>query len=563
MQHQQQQTASNQQQQVSVVTAGAGSVTAGVANNANNVAGASHQQQVVVSSGTAAAVVAAAAQGKTVTNTGSPVVLTPHQVAASVIGSSSNNMAGGNNVTVCSSIPISICNNNSGVITTAAAIVSTTPGLLSLRAATAGSNTNNRSSLPLSASSQATVVSVNNIALQNAKVQQKTGTSGALPVTPSTVPISARTLTNQQLLYLRQHAQQRQQPFTLQQGKAVATSSADQTIKRVQIAAAQPGATVPAITAIQVSQAGRTHLLKSGTIEVSQAGRPQLLKSGTIEVSQAGRTQLLKPSTIVGASTSTGASGLVTTGKTVARTVTESEMNALLRRQQQPLTKGSPVAQMLANKRNLVGVKGPTVGLQLGGKAVGGGGVSTVQIVQGGAVHQKQMTIQQVFKQVPPQALPHLQSGTVVVKSQANVGLSASSSSAGVVSQATTLGTSQATTKLLPVTVAQGQQQPIKQTIQVVSAGSSAVGSSGPSAIRVSSGDRPSSTLAAIQANAVKVTNPTLISQVNAALQANNQSLPVSVRAPTMSPVRIHTSTLSSQQHLLQQQQNNNSNNQQ
>lgn len=45
------------------------------------------------------------------------------------------------------------------------------------------------------------------------------------------------------------------------------------------------------------------------------------------------------------------------------------------------------------------------VGLQLGGKAVGGTGLSTVQIVQGGS--QKQMSqvtvqqIQQVFKQVP------------------------------------------------------------------------------------------------------------------------------------------------------------------
>ena len=58
-------------------------------------------------------------------------------------------------------------------------------------------------------------------------------------------------------------------------------------------------------------------------------------------------------------------------------------MNALLRRQTQPLAKAGQVAQMLANnKRSLVGVKGPTVGLQLGGKTVGSGGLSTVQIVQ-------------------------------------------------------------------------------------------------------------------------------------------------------------------------------------
>lgn len=60
--------------------------------------------------------------------------------------------------------------------------------------------------------------------------------------------------------------------------------------------------------------------------------------------------------------------------------------------------------QLLAKQRSLMGVKG-TVGLQLGGKAVGGTGL---QIVQGGG--QKQVSlqqIQQVLKQVP-QTIQHI-----------------------------------------------------------------------------------------------------------------------------------------------------------
>lgn len=68
------------------------------------------------------------------------------------------------------------------------------------------------------------------------------------------------------------------------------------------------------------------------------------------------------------------------------------------------------IPQQLLKQRSLVGVKG-AVGLQLGGKAVGGTGLSTVQIVQGGG--QKQMShvtvqqIQQVLKQVP-QTIQHI-----------------------------------------------------------------------------------------------------------------------------------------------------------
>lgn len=77
--------------------------------------------------------------------------------------------------------------------------------------------------------------------------------------------------------------------------------------------------------------------------------------------------------------------------------------------------------QLLAKQRSLVGVKG-AVGLQLGGKAVGGTGLSTVQIVQGGS--QKQMShvtvqqIQQVFKQVP-QTIQHITQVMLEVMSNA------------------------------------------------------------------------------------------------------------------------------------------------
>lgn len=67
-----------------------------------------------------------------------------------------------------------------------------------------------------------------------------------------------------------------------------------------------------------------------------------------------------------------------------------------------------PLPHQLLAKRSLMGVKG-TVGLQLGGKAVGSTGINTVQIVQGGG--QKPVTvqqIQQVLKQVPQQTFQHI-----------------------------------------------------------------------------------------------------------------------------------------------------------
>lgn len=69
-----------------------------------------------------------------------------------------------------------------------------------------------------------------------------------------------------------------------------------------------------------------------------------------------------------------------------------------------------------------------------------------------------------------------------------------------------------------------------------MSAGSTVVG--GTSAIRVSAGERPSSStgLHSLPGSTVKVTNPTLLS---ATLQA--------VRTPTQSPVRIQTSALQTQ----------------
>lgn len=53
-----------------------------------------------------------------------------------------------------------------------------------------------------------------------------------------------------------------------------------------------------------------------------------------------------------------------------------------------------------------MGVKG--VGLQLGGKTVGGTGLNTVQIVQGGG--QKQVTMQQIqhVLKVPQQTIQHI-----------------------------------------------------------------------------------------------------------------------------------------------------------
>ena len=64
----------------------------------------------------------------------------------------------------------------------------------------------------------------------------------------------------------------------------------------------------------------------------------------------------------------------------------------------------------LAKQRSLMGVKG-TVGLQLGGKTVGGTGLNTVQIVQGGGQKQvSQVTMQQIqhVLKVPQQTIQHI-----------------------------------------------------------------------------------------------------------------------------------------------------------
>lgn len=58
------------------------------------------------------------------------------------------------------------------------------------------------------------------------------------------------------------------------------------------------------------------------------------------QVSQAGRTQLVKPGTVVA-----GASGVVTTGKAVTRTVTDREVAAFLKQQQ--LNKSGQVTQVI------------------------------------------------------------------------------------------------------------------------------------------------------------------------------------------------------------------------
>lgn len=74
--------------------------------------------------------------------------------------------------------------------------------------------------------------------------------------------------------------------------------------------------------------------------------------------------------------------------------------------------------------------------------------------------------------------------------------------------------------------------------------GGSTVG--GNSAIRVSAGERSSPSTLALPAGTVKVTNPTILSHVSAALQG--QPMSVAVRTSTQSPVRIQTSALQTQQ---------------
>ncbi|XP_037797000.1 uncharacterized protein LOC119592240 [Penaeus monodon] len=491
-------------------------------------------------------------------------------------------------------------------ITTTAVTSSAAAAILSgVRTAvgTSGANTG-RTTLTLqelqvrtSGSNQGTVVSVAGLTqaqLQTAKLSSQSSTQKGLTGV-------SRSLTPAQLQYLKQQAHARHALALQQQGKVVTTG--DQSIKRVQIAGqagttqkvqvAVSGGTLAGMTAIQVSQAGRTQLVKPGTVVAGASGvvttgkavtrtvtdrevaaflkQQQLNKSGQVTQVQVPSAQLLAGLQVQGGA-SGGGTPVATLVKTVSApstlvhtptsvTLPASAINVTL--PQARVTTAATVAkanttqqtvrniplpqQLLAKQRSLVGVKG-AVGLQLGGKAVGGTGLSTVQIVQGGS--QKQMShvtvqqIQQVFKQVP-QTIQHITqggtvSGTVVGKAVAGGSVSGTNVTASGAQGITTSHS----TKLVPMTVAshQHQPQPIKQTIQVVSAGSSVVG--GNSGIRVSAGERSSPSALALQAG--KMTNPAILSQVSAALQG--QPMSVAVRTPTQSPVRIQTSALQTQQ---------------
>ncbi|XP_066970320.1 helicase domino isoform X4 [Macrobrachium rosenbergii] len=415
-----------------------------------------------------------------------------------------------------------------------------------------------------------------------------------------------RALTAAQMQYLKQQAQARQ-AITLQhqqQGKVVA---ADQTIKRVQIGGqsgttqkvqvAVSGGPIAGVNPIQVSQAGRTQLVKPGTVVAGTSGvmatgkvtrtvtdrevaailkQQQLSKTGQMAQVQVPSAQLLAGLQVQGG-VSGGGTPVPTLVKTVSApstlvhtptcvTLPVSAINVTLPQARvstaatvtkagntQQTVRNIPLQQqILAKQRSLVGVKGP-VGLQLGSKAVGSSGLSTVQIVQGGG--QKQMShvtvqqIQQVLKQVPQQSIQHITqggtvSGTIVGKAVAGGSVAGTS----VATSGTQGITTSHTTKLIPMTVSSQQQQSIKQTIQVVSAGSPVVG--GGSAIRVSAGERTTTSTLALQSGSVKVTNP-ILSQVSAALQP----MSVAVRTPTQSPVRIQTSALQTQQTTQTQQQ--------
>ncbi|XP_050722344.1 helicase domino-like [Eriocheir sinensis] len=488
---------------------------------------------------------------------------------------------------------------------TSSAITSSTSAAIMGGVRTATGTTNiGRTTLALqelqvrtSGSSQSTVVSVAGLSqLQAAKLTATLPSSSA----QKGVAGVSRPLTQAQLQYLRKEAQARL-ALQQQQGKVVATDS----IKRVQIPGqagttqkvqvAMSGGTLAAVTAIQVTQAGRTQLVKPGTVVAGTSGvmatgkaitrtvtdrevaallkQQQLNKSGQVTQVQVPSAQLLA-GLQVQSGVSTGGTPVATLVKTVSApstlvhtptsvTLPVSAINVTL--PQARVTAAATVAkatttqqavrnlplpqQLLAKQRSLMGVKG-TVGLQLGGKAVGGTGL---QIVQGSGQKQvSQVTmqqIQQVLKQVPQQTIQHITQGGTV--SGTVVGKAVGSSVAGtsVTSAAQGISTSH-TTKLVPMTIASHQQPPIKQTIQVVSAGSTVVG--GASAIRVSAGERSSSSanLHSLPGSTVKVTNPTLLS---ATLQG--QPMSVSVRAPTQSPVRIQTSALQTQPTTQSQQQ--------
>ncbi|KAK7077901.1 hypothetical protein SK128_004066 [Halocaridina rubra] len=403
-----------------------------------------------------------------------------------------------------------------------------------------------------------------------------------------------------QLQYLKQQAARQAIALQQQQGKVVA---ADQTIKRVQISG-QSGSTpkvqvavsggVAGVNAIQVSQAGRTQLVKSGTVIPGTTGvigagkavtrtvtdrevaallsKQQLNKTGQMAQVQVPSAQLLAGLQVQGG-VSGGGTPVATLVKTVSApssslvhtptcvTLPVSAINVTLPQARastaatitkaattQQTVRNIPLPQQLLTKQRSL-VKGP-VGLQLSSKAVSGSGLSTVQIVQGGNQKQMLQQLQHVLKH-PQQSIHHITQGGTV--SGTVVGKVAGSSVTGTsVSTAGTQGiTTSHTTKLVPMTVSSHQQQPIKQTIQVVSAGSNVVG--GASAIRVSAGERTTSNTLAMPTGTVKVTNPTILSQGLATFQG--QPMSVAVRTPTQSPVRIQTSALQSQQTTQTQQQ--------
>ncbi|KAG0717332.1 Helicase domino [Chionoecetes opilio] len=464
-----------------------------------------------------------------------------------------------------------------GVRTATANLSRTTLALQELQVRTSGSN-------------QGTVVSVAGLSqLQAAKL---TATLASPSSGQKGVTGVSRPLTQAQLQYLKKEAQARL-ALQQQQGK-------DQTIKRVQIAGqagthqkvqvAMPGGALAAVTAIQVTQAGRTQLVKPGTVMAGTSGvmatskaitrtvtdrevaallkQQQLNKSGQVAQVQVPSAQLLA-GLQVQSGVSSGGAPVATLVKTVSApstlvhtptsvTLPVSAINVTL--PQARVTTAATVAkatttqqtvrniplpqQLIAKQRSLMGVKG-TVGLQLGGKTVGGTG--QIQIVQGAG--QKQVTMQQIqhVLKVPQQTIQHITQGGTV--SGTVVGKAVGSGVAGTSVTSATQGLGGAHTKLVPMTIASHQQQSIKQTIQVVSAGSTVVG--GASAIRVSAGERssPSTSLHALPGGTVKVTNPTLLSQVSTTLQGQQ------IRAPTQNPVRIQTSALQTQQTTQTQQQ--------
>uniref|UniRef100_A0A2P2I2P5 Helicase SRCAP-like n=2 Tax=Hirondellea gigas TaxID=1518452 RepID=A0A2P2I2P5_9CRUS len=353
---------------------------------------------------------------------------------------------------------------------------------------------------------------------------------------------SQRTLTPGQLTYIRQHTLQQNLQLQQQHKQDGVQPQQQQSIKRLQIGGsgtvgqkvpvAVSAAALQGITAIQVSQAGRSQLLKHG--------------SGVVSVST------------TAAAAATAAAALHPQGsKTHARTVSEAEMNAIIRRQQQ--TK-SQITQVVSKQRASATVmKGTAVGLQLAGKTAAGGGLGTLQIIQGPPGQKGGMQQIQVFKQVTPQTVHHL--------------AAASAQGGTVLTTGKSVSTGATTTKLIPATVS---HQGIKQTIQVVSAGGASIVAGGGSAasIRVSAGASTGSPTLTLPASAVRMATPQLLSQVSAALQQGQAvTVPARVAATTTTgtvqataaAVRISQQPITIQQPLTMQQlqqQNNQQQNQ-